>query len=64
MSETTISVLAITLVSLVVYDVIIFIKEGPQATISYDLLGLSRDYPIIPFALGVIAGHLFWPNGQ
>jgi hypothetical protein len=35
---------------------------GLENTISRTLLVLAKQYPIIPFALGVIAGHIFWLN--
>lgn len=31
-------------------------------SISAQLYQMSKDYPIIPFALGIAAGHIWWPN--
>jgi hypothetical protein len=45
---------------LIGYDVYAAIRWGYTGTISYDVLQASLRHPIIPFAAGVIAGHLFW----
>jgi hypothetical protein len=43
-------------------DIILAIYFGMKNTISATLLAISKDYPIIPFTLGVCAGHIFWQN--
>jgi len=49
-----------------VYDVFLFVNFGRDATISRQILLWSRSYPeaslAAAFALGVLAGHLFWPQ--
>jgi uncharacterized membrane protein YedE/YeeE len=35
---------------------------GRSPTVSRTILDLASDYPIIPFAVGVLAGHLLWPQ--
>jgi len=42
------------------YDIIAYVFRGKSDTISTVIYRLSREYPIIPFAAGVVAGHLFW----
>ena len=50
-----------TTVLLGLYDVLMGVKYGPEATISIVMYDLARRYPIVPFMLGVLAGHIFWP---
>jgi len=45
---------------IVAADVYLVIRGGLPATISWFLWTNSVKYPIIPFVLGVLAGHLFW----
>jgi hypothetical protein len=47
---------------LIAYDVVIIALRGYQATVSAFLLNFSKRFPIVPFAGGVLIGHLFWPN--
>lgn len=47
-----------------VYDVVAAVFGGYQATISSVLYFQGQKWPIIPFALGVLAGHLFFPNRE
>lgn len=54
--------IAIMVVITLAVDVFLAIFFGIKHTISAVLLTLAKDYPIIPFALGVCAGHLFWQN--
>ena len=44
------------------YDITIAVLGGEQATISATLLAIARQWPIVPFMLGLLAGHLFFPN--
>jgi hypothetical protein len=56
----------LTLLGLVIivlfWDIAVLIMGRPEATLSAVLLQLSKDNPIIAFLLGVVVGHLFWPN--
>ncbi len=45
-----------------VYDVWTLVRRGYNTTISWTLYAWATRWPIIPFALGVLAGHLFFPN--
>ena len=49
-----------TFVLIAVYDVYAWIKGGTAGTISYAMIDWSYKYPIWPFAMGIICGHLFW----
>ena len=46
-----------------VYDLVILAIGGTAATIS-QAVGIegSFDSPLIPFAVGFVMGHLFWPQ--
>ena len=33
----------------------------PGSTVSWVLQGWCRHWPVLPFAMGVLAGHLLWP---
>jgi hypothetical protein len=46
----------------IIVDVALAIFFGSKNTISRTLYVLSSKYPIIPFGLGVVAGHILWPN--
>ena len=48
---------------LIGWDIYAFLKGGSMVTISLVILGWSKDYPILPFAFGVLCGHLFVPIG-
>lgn len=45
---------------LIVWDV--YARQYDSGTISEVVLSWARSHPIVPFALGVIGGHLFWPQ--
>jgi hypothetical protein len=42
-----------------IFDVWVSLTPG-QTTVSEYLSDLSRRYPVLPFILGMVAGHLFW----
>lgn len=46
------------------YDLIALTFGGIPATISRVLLNYSIQTPSIPFALGFLMGHLFWPQKE
>jgi hypothetical protein len=48
----------------ILYDVFAFWKWGAEASISRVIRDGSRWDPIIAFALGVLCGHFFWPQGR
>lgn len=53
--------LGVTIV-LAIFDIWIINNEYWQSTISAVVLERSIRHPIIPFVIGIIAGHLFWPQ--
>lgn len=54
------AIMGITVAFLIIYDIWIIFKRGYSDTISWTLFAWSKRYPIIPFAIGVVIGHLFW----
>lgn len=53
-------VIAILLIA--VYDAIALFTWGVDATISRVVVEASFDAPTIPFGVGCVMGHLFWPQ--
>jgi hypothetical protein len=41
-------------------DLIFFLLGGSGETLSYRFWELSKEWPLIPFILGFITGHLVW----
>lgn len=62
-SITVAFIVAVTVGS-IVYDVVANAQGGVSATISRVMRAAAMDYPIIPFAVGVLIGHLFWSQGR
>jgi zinc transporter ZupT len=61
----TISILGAVIAVLIAWDVYVAVVEkdkppGTGATISEVTLGFAQKHPVLPFALGVVAGHLLW----
>lgn len=48
--------------AIIIYDITQLIRKGYQGTISWQVYVASCRYPIVPFLLGILFGHLFWPN--
>lgn len=55
-------ILVATVGALALYDVAVAANKQRGDTISEVLLDTARDHPVVPFALGVTIGHLFWPQ--
>lgn len=53
-------VIAITIATLIVFDVWLVVKR-PGQTISEVIHALALKRPMIPFGIGVLCGHWFWP---
>ena len=54
--------LSITAAALIGLDVWLATRNPPSATISRSVLDWSLDHPVIPFAIGVVMGHILWPQ--
>jgi uncharacterized membrane protein YqjE len=53
-------VLHVIVLLIAAWDLIVLYHSRPEHTLSSLLRELAYDYPIIPFAFGVLMGHLFW----
>ena len=59
----TITVLMLTAIIWIVWDVIAVRSPEEGDTISEVFLWLT-DHPIVPFGMGVLCGHWFWPQSK
>lgn len=55
-------IMGLVIVALIIYDVIAYARGGYTATISAITLDMAHGMPLIPLAVGVVLGHLFWPQ--
>ena len=63
MLELTAKLILLGLVIVVIFwDAAVLLMGRPEVTLSAVILQLTKENPIIAFALGVVIGHLFWPN--
>jgi hypothetical protein len=42
-------------------DLGLYVCRGPDSTISAHFRTWCEQWPIVPFLLGMLAGHLLWP---
>jgi uncharacterized membrane protein len=59
--KVTISILIAVALLLIGWDIYVAVNKDEGDTISEILLWVSK-HPIMPFAFGVLMGHLFWPQ--
>lgn len=45
-----------------VWDIWVTASGTPEETVSAVLHQWSLAYPVLPLALGIILGHIFWPH--
>lgn len=57
----TIGILVFVTAALIGWDIYVATQAG-SATISAVVLGWAMAHPVVPFAFGVLMGHLFWPQ--
>lgn len=50
----------ITIVIIAVVDVYFILGGGTEASISYQIITWSHEYPAFTFLMGFTMGHLFW----
>jgi hypothetical protein len=58
----TITALFILLTIIVIFgfDLWVILKRGKQQSVSAYIIRYSKRYPIAPFLLGIVCGHLTW----
>lgn len=52
----------IVLVLVIIWDVAVAVNSVPGDTISEITLATAYRHPVVPFAIGIVCGHLFWPQ--
>ena len=63
MLDTIAKLIIIAIIAVItIWDVAVVLMGRPDTTISAVILKLSKEHPMIPFTLGVLIVHLFWPN--
>jgi len=45
-----------------IVDIAAYLDGGPDATLSSTLFELVSQWPILAVLIGIIVGHLFWPQ--
>ena len=50
-----------TLAAILAFDSVVVFQWGAEWSISRNVYRVSVQWPIIPFLLGVVAGHVLWP---
>lgn len=58
----TVIILAVVTVFLIVWDVYAFMTAGTPGTVSDIVLDFAGMHPVLPFIIGVLMGHLLWPQ--
>lgn len=58
----TLGVSLTILAIIIAYDVWTLTVRGYATTISWNMFQMASRFPIIACALGIVLGHLFWPN--
>jgi len=48
------------IVIIIVFDVYVINKKGRYHSVSAFLIRAAYKYPMIPFLMGYVMGHLFW----
>ncbi len=59
MERATAFLILLAIVILSAYDVVVAIFHSPAATVSGVLLDTAREYPVVPFALAALMGHIW-----
>ena len=58
----TVWIIVATAALLIGWDIFVAVTPQGGDTISEVLLTFARRHPALPFAFGVLMGHLFWPQ--
>lgn len=60
--KATVWIIIGVVVALILWDIFVAVEPEDGDTISEVVLGWARRSPAIPFAVGFLCGHLFWPQ--
>lgn len=60
MRNITVIFILLIAVAITVYDVFAILKGGTESSISMVMIQWAYQYPLFPFGMGVLVGHLFW----
>lgn len=52
---------ALTILIWIGVDVYLAMDGGADAMISFIFYKWAKQWPVLPFAIGVLMGHFFWP---
>lgn len=52
--------LVLSAIVVIAFDVWTMVKRGADTTVSWTLYSVAQKYPVVPFAIGMLMGHLFW----
>jgi len=52
--------IGLVILAILVFDVYIIAKKGRYHSVSAFLIRASYEWPMIPFLMGYVCGHLFW----
>jgi len=58
----TVIVMVVAVIVLIVWDIVVAVNPTPGDTISEITLNFARNHPVVPFIVGIVCGHLFWPQ--
>jgi hypothetical protein len=58
--KTTVIVILTMFFIVAVYDVLAIQGGGVEASISHTMIVWAYHFPLFPFLMGVLTGHLFW----
>lgn len=54
--------LIIHIMTIGIYDAWAMMYRGRIYTISFALMAIAKEFPIVPCLLGIVVGHLFFPQ--
>ena len=58
----TVAVVLGAMALLIGWDVYVYMNPPDGDTISELALDTAKDHPVLPLIIGIVAGHLFWPQ--
>lgn len=48
--------------AVICFDLLVGFRWGADSTISRQMLVVAKQYPILAVGVGVLMGHVFWPQ--